>query len=313
MSESPSVSVVIFAARESVEVLTQSLNAAITASKNLNARISLLINGNASLAEAMARVIASDFPDRDIDVWRFDLGDKANCFNQYFYTIRPKGALSIFIDGYVRVLPDSLEKMFAHEQQHHPMAMTGVPTRGRSAAKLRKIMLEQGGIHGNLFALSALAIDKLVDKGFRVPLGIYRTDPLIGAVISFNFSPADYAFDQKRVHVLGDVSWDLDTHSVFSVSDVKKQLMRMMRQGKGEIENRAVRNKLRDQKIEVGKLPDVAYTLCKEYLNQHPVSLKEKVLDIPFWLAVNKLVNSDDEAQWQRASEQADKFEKVVL
>ena len=200
--QAPSCSVAIFAARERLEDLERTISATITAVHE-DTVIDILVNGNAALADAVTKWArqapgAAGHAHSRLRVWSILLGDKANTWNQYLYEIWPKSQIAFFIDGYVRVEADSFVRLAAGLlASPEYLAGTGVPSVGRSAKVLRDEMLKIGGIHGNLFALKATTIEALKEINFKLPLGLYRTDPVLGAVLSFNLAPSKFPWNPK--------------------------------------------------------------------------------------------------------------------
>jgi hypothetical protein len=96
--------VVVFAARETVEVLLQSVQAACLAGQG---PIDVLVNGNPDFASELAEHFAlAGAP--QVNIWSIAQGDKANAWDQYIHAIWAGQPLAFFIDGYVRLSPDSV-------------------------------------------------------------------------------------------------------------------------------------------------------------------------------------------------------------
>ncbi len=283
------VTVVVSAAREDLLVLAETLRHTLIACEGLKAKVYLLVNGNESLAKDVKALMGAKYKNQPVALWFFEQPDKANCWNTYVYALAPKATLHFFIDGYVRPRPDSFRLALDYARANPVLAITGVPTSGRSSARLRQEMLAQGGIHGNLYALTQDSLEKLQAIGFKLPLGIYRTDPLIGAVINFNFDNANHAWNSRGVTVLEQVTWEITPQRWYSYRDLKAQFNRRLRQGRGVLENLAIKNHLAINKRPVRELPVTASDMIANYLQTHPLSRDTLLRHPVVWLAYRKL------------------------
>lgn len=245
MSIPPSVwSVAIIASRENLATLGSCIQAARAACANHPACIDVLINGNATLArDAAEQVNEWATSDCDIRIWSIAQGDKAHAWNEYVHRIWTPGTTAFFLDAYAQARPDAFVNLDIALQRPGILAATGVPTSGRSAQQLREQMLHGGGFHGNMHAIGSTAMARLKTIGFRLPLGLYRTDSLIGSVLSFDLHP-ERGWDPKRIAVVADATWDVPGIEALTFRNVMSQLKRMVRQARGHVENRAAREHL---------------------------------------------------------------------
>ena len=266
-------SIAIFAARESLSELVATLSAVLSAIHK-PVVIDLLINGNEPLALAVAEQLATSPVDDSmpaVRVWFIALGDKAHAWNQYIHFIWPGEGTTFFLDGYVHPDRNAFElletSLLASSQA---LGATGVPRAGRSAQRLRKEMTQQGGIHGNLFCLHDETVRLIIKTGFKLPLGMYRTDATLGAVLMFNLDPAHNDWDPKRILVNQDVSWATKRRDWWRFSDLKDQAKRVLRQAQGVLENRAVRQHLAIRRAPPADLPETAAELVLDWVTHYP-------------------------------------------
>ncbi len=288
----PVWSVAIFAARENAQTLRRTIIAALEAATEPTV-IDVLVNGNLELANETVHIVKNiDLIDGGraitLRTWFIRLGDKAHAFNQYFEFVWPKSRIAFFIDGYVRVNANALILLDeAMSSSSDYLAGSGVPTVGSTAESLRNEMLRSGGIHGNLFALKGATISLLRKMDFKLPLGLYRTDPTLGAALSFGLNPSMYAWNPKgRIAVHAEVSWDTDKRSLCSISDVSGQVKRVLRQGQGILENLAVRNHFSIQKKAPEQLPATASDLVFQWARSHPYELLKVQLRHPLLIGL---------------------------
>lgn len=277
------VSISIFSYRESTSVLLKSILHCIDAAKKYTGlvHVNVLINGNESLFDEIKEKInilsLSTKGTAKLSIYSFKFGDKANIWNQYFYLLKPSAKFHVFIDGYVYIENDTFTKLSNEYEKSPYIAATGVPSVGRTADKLKKQMITQGGMHGNLCILTDDAIEEIVKRSFRIPVNLYRVDGLVGGIINFNFCPKENQWNSFKVKVLANLTWTLDEKNNISLRDVISQLKRTKRQLIGSFENKAIREYLAVERIEIGQLPRYAPLLLLDYVIKHPLSFMQKI------------------------------------
>lgn len=267
--------VAVFAARESASELLLTIKAVI-ASANKHTVVDIMVNGNVQLALEVSELLKCTqlaTPLLKIRVWSIALGDKAHAWNQYVHHVCPSAKLYFFVDGYVHLKSDALrlldDGLAAHPES---LAGTGVPTTGRTAMGLRQQMLAEGGIHGNLFVLKAQTMHMLRQIHFNLPLGIYRTDPTLGAALAFGLDPSKHQWDIKnRVFVHPQATWTTSEKKWWRYAELKSQFKRVLRQGQGALENKAVENFLAVQKHPPELLPRTAAELVLGWVKNNPL------------------------------------------
>jgi hypothetical protein len=266
----PERCVAVFSSREPTGVLEKTVLAALDASGARSTIIDVLVNGNAGLARDLRARLDRGRLQRDdvrIRVWFIALADKAHAFNEYVHRLWPGGAVGYFIDGYARPDAHAFDAIAdALDADAFPLGATGVPTAGRSARSLRTSMVGGGGIHGNLYALRGAVVDEIRATGCRLPLGLYRTDAMVGAWLAFGLDPARNDWDLRRVKVVTDANWDFDPLSLWRLRDLAAHMRRWRRQRQGQIENRAVRHFLAVRRLHPRLLPATMTELVTAWL-----------------------------------------------
>jgi hypothetical protein len=266
-------SAVVIASRETPELLFRTINAIWTATQ-IPPILDIVVNGNADLGRCIqAAIRLQPIPaQQTVRVWSIPTGDKANALNQYIHRIWIEEGVVHFIDGYARVRPDAfaiLNRELASD--NHALAAAATPCCGRSAKVLRLQMETQGGLHGNLFTLKENTIRRLKAMAFRLPLGIYRTDSTIGAVLAFNMDPARNKWDVRGyIRVSTQASWETDERTWWRIGELKAQAKRKMRQAQGLLENAAVKTHLAEQRKLPADMPSTARDLVTDWIAAHP-------------------------------------------
>jgi hypothetical protein len=300
---SPSWAVAIFTARESISTLNACIQAAILACEGKSFTIDVLVNGNRALAEEAGQLVLNmpEAAPRDaVRVWFIPFGDKAHTWNEYIHKIWPKSATTFFIDGYAEVNADALALLSgALENEPNALAATGVPTFGRSAKTLRGAMINGGGIHGNLYALSTAAMVEFQEIAFCLPLGLYRTDSFIGAVLMYRFAPMKFKWDTNRVLVHPQATWFVKQEPVWSKQKLMGQLKRRLRQAQGDLENRAAREHLSIHRRAPETMARTITAFVNEWIAAQPSQAKRLFLTRPLtYFAARKI---KQEKNWSEA------------
>ena len=269
--------IVVFAARETVDVLLQSVRAACVAGQG-RAHIDVLVNGNPGLANALAArmtlaPVAPGFP--VVNIWSITQGDKANAWNQYIHAIWSGQPLAFFIDGYVRLNPDSVA-LLGDAIAANPALLggTGLPSTGASAKAIRASMAQHGGFHGNFCCVTGSVIEQLRQRHIALPLGLYRVDSLMGALLSFGLDPVNNNWDRHRILVHPTATWQTDPKYWWRPADLKAKLKRVFRQSRGMLENEAVKHHFLIRKLSPEQLPATATALVLDWANRCPTQIK---------------------------------------
>ncbi len=285
--------IAVFANRESLAVVSATLEATVR-SAGERARVDLLVNGNPHLlSEVMAYLNSgrARFATGALRVWFIPLGDKANAWSQYMHRIWSGEDVAFFIDGYARPNPDAITLLGdAVMQGETLLGGTGLPTMGRTAASLRKEFAEDGGFHGNLCCIKGSFVARIKGCGFAIPRGLYRTDSLVGAVLSYDLDPAANLWDEQRILVHPDVSWQTEPKHWWRWRDVSAHFKRMVRQARGEIEKRAIRDHLTFRRQPPHTLLPSASELILDWAARCPDDYSAQMNCNPLgWLAMRRL------------------------
>ena len=264
-------SLTIFASREPVSLLIATIHNVLL-SVNNNTVVDVLINGNTRLAsDLVCQLDGSLGEDRRLRVWVIEFGDKANAWNSYFHRIWDGQSIAFFMDGYVGLRSGSIELLgSALERESQSVGGCGVPSGSNSSDKLAEKMLAEGGFHGNFCAIKGSVIETIKRRGIRIPLGMYRTDSLVGAWLAFGLDPSTNNWDIGRLLVVSEVTWDTPVKKWWRYSDIKSAISRKVRQSRGDLENTAVRYFLGKKKMLPEALPSDVWRLVSSWVAACP-------------------------------------------
>ena len=298
-------SIVIVSSRESVSKLLDCMHSAVVAAGKVPTSVDVMVNGNRALADAVARSVQqgelSNSP-VGVRIWYIRVGDKANALNQYLHQVLLQSEVTFFLDGYVRVMPDALE-LLSERLALTPGAMAaGAIPRTRKSVKLhRQNVGKDGAMHGNLFAVRSEVCWRLRERGFRVPLGTYWTDGLMGAVFCFGLDPAKNRWEPARIAAEPRATWEFDRAVWWRLNDLRGHFKRLLRQAQGRLENQAIRNHMAVQRKTAESLPQTSAELVERWIAEFPAEARKFLLRSPMsLLGLRKLRKPRD---WSRVHE----------
>jgi len=244
------------------------------------ALVTLNVNGSTDDSEAVAQRTAQACG-MALQVYRTQAADKSNALNQFIYVQREPARMYAFVDGYVRISPSALQDLDACLAAHpYALAATGVCVNGRSMAAATSATLKQGGrLHGQLHALRPEFLNRMVEQGARLPIGLYWGDGLMGSMAMHNLNAVGEAWDTNRIVGVASATYEITTLSMFKRRDLERQFRRKLRQMRGRLQNEAIKEVIyRDG---YAALPSDADDLVRSYLSRHsPPAVP--ILDRPF-------------------------------
>lgn len=292
-------SVTIFTAREQPDELLATIVAVMHASDQRSV-IDVMVNGNPELALNISKLIAPEqFTAKSptVRVWSTPLGGKAHAWNQYVHLVWPGTTMAFFVDGYARISQNALELLAqGMATAADAIAGTGLPTSGRTASKLRDVTLREGGFHGNFFAINESAMLELRRRHFRLPLGLYGFDTLLGGILGFGLDPAKNSWDAKKfIFVHPDVTWTIDEKKWWHYSAVKTQAKRILNNALRKLVIGATKSHLAKQKLPVEQVPRTIEDFVLGWATKNPDEMKKIVRKSPLsLLAMRKLREPKD-------------------
>lgn len=293
-------SLVVFASRESAGALESTLRCALAAATP-GMVIDVLVNGNADLSRCAASEIAPRLvlPGQGVRlrVWSIAFGDKSNAWNRYLHDVWAGEPLAFFIDGYVRLLPDALRRLGdAVLADGQALGGSGVRHDGGPDGPLAQPVVRPGGFNGNLCCMKARAVDEFRRQGICLPIGLYRGDAVIGALLLYDMDPVGTRWADHRILVHAQARYVTDARRWWRWSDVVSSAKRMLRQAKGELENKAVRGHMTLRKRAPHLLAPTARALVTQWAAEFPGEFRSTWLRSPLSYAAYRQLRSQDDA-----------------
>jgi hypothetical protein len=258
-------SVTVFAKDEigSIELCLSAIDAACG---DTDSHVTVVINGSRDDTYKSVLRYRQLCSSRPLSIFMIPFGDKANAWNKFIYDLRPRAHTYFFVDAYA-VVEEHAFQLLASALSNNILAnaATGVPSAGRCAAAVAARMHAMGGLHGALHALPLQFVDRICENRFRLPIGLYRGDGLIGSMAMHDLDPLVHPWWPRRVIVVDAATWTQRILSPFRPRDVRRQCSRMVRQARGRLENQAIKKII--YRCGYGGLPAFADDMIAEWLS----------------------------------------------
>jgi glycosyltransferase involved in cell wall biosynthesis len=245
----------------------------------------VLANACTDHTEALVAEHARSHP--NVHLVSIQLGDKANAWNVFVHELAPAHApFYFFIDGDVRASPAAIDLLVAGlEQTPHANAASALPRSGRNVERFRHDMLTEKGVAGNLYALRGSFVERIRDRGVRMPVGIIGEDALVGAMVKWDLR-GDTRWDNERVKVVAQAGFEFEPMSYRHPWAWKKYLRRRVRYSIRGFQNRMLGRIIQPEGFEA--LPRHVKTLYRRY--PEVLRLRWRGLDTLFdWLALREI------------------------
>jgi hypothetical protein len=288
----------IFSARETPDELMDVVVAAANSTREgATLEIDVLINGNRPLAAEMKnRLAAGPWLTGGVAVrlWSMPGADKARAWNHALHALLPDTDVVFFMDGYVRAAPTAFLRIAeALRERPQALAASSLPSTGPSAPTMRRRLAAEGGLHGNLYALTRAAVHRLRAEGFALPAGLYRNDSALGAAIAFNLDPARHPWNWDRIALVPDADYETPVPNPARLRDLRALLNRRMRQAQGALETLALKAHLAQAKRPPSAWPSTTRGLVLGWADAHPSEALQLLWTDPLaWYALQTLRRS---------------------
>lgn len=259
---------------ERLEVCLRSVNAALAGS---DALVSLILNGSTDDGEGVARLLSRQMR---LEIWRIDYSDKSNAINQFYHAIRRPARAYGEVDGNVVIAPVAFAVMGARlARDATALTVSGVAVNGRTMPKWSEALERGGRLMGNLHALRPSLVERMVARGIRLPVGLYRGDGLLGTLAAHDLDTLGQPWVDARVVGEREAHVEINQLSPFRPSHLRRLLRRRVAQMRGVMEKAAYAEILYRDGVE--GLPIFADDMIAGYLAVHGRP-RVKALDYPF-------------------------------
>lgn len=233
-------SIAVFARNER-PTLVSCLEHVARAAGTHDAHVTVVLNGSTD-GSAQALIEAAPRIRVPFSVYDIPYPDKSNAINQVIHRLWGGMDTGFMVDAYAMITPGAFAALSAAlAGQPEARAAAAVPSVGRSAAAMAAEMMVHPGLHGSLFALRGDFVARMRETGFRIPAGLYRGDGLLGSAVMHDLDALGTPWTNAFMAVAPDATWSFRPLSVWNHADRKRHWNRLLRQGRGELEDMAIK------------------------------------------------------------------------
>lgn len=140
----------------------------------------VLVNGSIDSTAAHARQAAGGRA--NVRVHDIATGGKSRTWNHFVHHLLDGSDQAvIFLDGDAEIAPGSIDALAQAVEDDKANAVAGMPLNGRMAGHYRQLLCRDGGLFGDLYALSGQFLNRIRARGLRLPNDLIGDDGLIAA------------------------------------------------------------------------------------------------------------------------------------
>ena len=273
--------IAIFAHNESQKILA--CLASVKRAISDDDRCVVLNNGSSDDTGDLVRAFMLDNPFCSLQ--EIHVGDKSNAWNVFIHELDAQATHYYFLDGDCELLPDSLS-MLEQALTDHPEAhvAAALPAEGIGVAD-KELLLREGGLCGNLYALSGTFVTQLRACNVRLPIGLIGDDSLIGALAYWDLNPTQ-SWDMRRIYICEPARFYYEALSLLSWHDLRLYYRRKIRYSLRHFQNKLIKYPLKSEGVQ--GLPQHIDQLYAEYPAE--LRLRFRGIDTWFdWLALRQI------------------------
>lgn len=218
--------IAVFAHNEERKII-DALECVKEADAGRDSRCYVLANGCGDATVELVREYATKNPFVELVV--LPVGDKANAWNVFVHEVAPAADIYFFTDGDCRIARGSLDALEHCLSAGGANAAAAVPDNAaRTTARQIVSMVRQGGLAGNLYALSGEFVGRVRSRGVRLPLGLVGDDSLVGALAYWDLDPTQ-EWDMNKIVICGRARFSYTPIALYDPRDLVVLFRRMRR------------------------------------------------------------------------------------
>lgn len=199
----------------------------------------VLVNGTTDATIARAQASAAGRP--NVIIHDIKAGGKSRTWNHCVHTLLTGAEeVVIFMDGDAEILPGSIDALVATlAADPAANAAAGMPMNGRMAANYRSGLVEEGGLFGDLYALSGRFVAAIRARRLRLPDDLIGDDGLVAAWAHTGLGP-DAEWVHGRVRMCAHAGFLAEEVSILRPSTWIMQYRRLINYSVRFYQNRIV-------------------------------------------------------------------------
>lgn len=198
----------------------------------------VLVNGSTDATAARARSAASGRS--NVLVHDIAAGGKSRTWNHFVHDLLiGDDQAVIFLDGDAEIAPGSIDRLVGTLEKKGVNAASAMPLNGRLASRYRDMLREEGGLFGDLYALSGDFVNRVRARGLRLPEDLIGDDGLVAAWAHTDLS-TDAAWERERIAACEDAGFLCEPVRLARPLTWKMQYCRMINYSVRFFQNRIV-------------------------------------------------------------------------
>ncbi|ANI76931.1 glycosyltransferase [Sphingobium sp. EP60837] len=198
----------------------------------------ILVNGSTDATAARARNAAGNRA--NVLVHDIATGGKSRTWNHFVHDLLGGGEDAvIFLDGDAEIAPGSIDALVRRLGKGQANAAAGMPRNGRMATHYRRLLRDEGGLFGDLYALSGSFVDRIRSRELRLPQDLIGDDGLVAAWAHTDLG-TDAAWNRDRVIACEDAGFLCEPVRLTSPATWRMQYRRMINYSVRFFQNRIV-------------------------------------------------------------------------
>lgn len=198
----------------------------------------VLVNGSTDATTARARQAAAGRA--HVQVHDITRGGKSRTWNHLVHNLLDGADQAvILLDGDARIAPGSIDALAHSVKGDGVNAAAGMPLNGRMAAHYRHLLSTDGGLFGDLYALSGDFVNRIRARGLRLPDDLIGDDGLVAAWAHTDLQ-SDAAWQRGRIVACEEAGFLCDPVRLASPASWRMQYRRMTNYSLRFFQNRII-------------------------------------------------------------------------
>ncbi|MBX7483507.1 glycosyltransferase [Qipengyuania qiaonensis] len=205
-------------------------------------QVTVVVNGSADRTAQIVRGFAA----RGVRLVEYAEGGKARSWNRFVLDEAPQADTYVFVDGDAELTPGAIAALESClTRRSHINAASAIPMNGRNAEHYRRLMVEEGGLFGDCYALAGDFIRRFRASGVRLPNDLVGDDGLICALAHTDLGP-ESEWRHDLVEVCLDAGFYCEPNSI-TVTGLRNQSQRMTNYAVRRFQNRIITGIMRSR------------------------------------------------------------------
>lgn len=221
------LNICIFAHNVSTEI-AQCINSLVRQMDSFDYTVYVIVNGCSDNTFQVVQEISQD--NGKVIPVAVDIGDKANAWNIFIYQYYDRNSIPIFIDGDVTISGDAVKNIIKYHLDNEKYnSVSSFPWHGgRSSYQWRNDLKKHHQFTGNLYLLSTVFANKIIDKKVKLPVGLIGDDSMLGYLSATDLC-SDTDDPYNRIGVCENAIFFYPRLSMLKLKDIKLYYRRRKR------------------------------------------------------------------------------------